>query len=118
MPAPGAGTRAAGKDKEKALIEYEDMKDLLKENDKGKTFIAFGSAFSEQLGVSLLDSAEKARLSQSPYPLKHGLTKLRTPSDREPARGTGEQNPVLVLQEFQAAKDKEEGQKKQDGKAP
>lgn len=117
LPAAAEG-RTANKNRERALIEYEDMKGLLKEGEKGKTYIAFGSAFSEALGyVRILDTAEKAKLEQSMYPVQHGLTKLRAPAGQQPARTGAEQNPVLVLQEFQTAQDKLEAQKK-DGKTP
>ena len=117
LPAAADG-RAAKKNRERALIEYEDMKELLKDGGKGKIYIAFGSAFSEGLGyVGIEENAEKAKLEQSRYPVQHGLTKLRAPVGQQPTRTGAEQNPVLVLQEFQIAQDKVDAQKK-DGKTP
>ena len=116
-----------GKNKEKCLIEWDDLKSLVKEKGKGKAYVAFGSASSERLqrGLKIYETDEKARQNQFPYPVNHGLTKLRIPAprDREALpKDQTDRNPVLVLQEFQAKKDQEaqtkkdqESQSKKDG---
>lgn len=108
----------AGKDKEKCLIEWNDLKGLVAEKGKGKAFVAFGSASSKpfQSNPKIREIAEQARQNPFPHPVQHGLTKLRIPTSPEQADSgdKGNRNPVLVLQEFQARKD-QESQTKKDG---
>lgn len=116
LPLAGEDRRAS-KNRQRALIESEDVQALLKEDGKGKVFIAFGSAFSEVLSIGIYDTAEKAKLEPSPYPVQHGLTKLRPPAGQAPSTRPGaEQNPVFVLQEFQTEQDKLDA-RKQEGKS-
>jgi hypothetical protein len=106
-----------GRHKERCLIEWDDLRNLVEEKGKGKAFVAFGSAFSESFPYSPYpwETVEKARQNQVPYPLHHGLTKLRIPAPQEgnpAAKGPEEQNPVHVLQEFQARTDRDTPAKK------
>ena len=99
-----------GKNKERCLIEWDDLKSLVEEKGKGKAYVAFGSAFSEsfQSSPSIRETAEQARQNQFPYPVHHGLTKLRIPAPQEGEafpRNQGDRNPVMVLQEYQTKKD-------------
>ena len=96
-----------GKNKERCLIEWDDLKSLVEEKGKGKAYVAFGSAFSELFHdfPEIQQTAEQAQASQFPYPVHHGLTKLRIPSSNERDYDSGikgDRNPVLALHEFQA----------------
>lgn len=101
-----------GKQKERCLIEWDDLKGLVAEKGKGKAYVAFGSAFSELLleplqhsSPHVWETADQAQKNQFPYPIHHGLTRLRIPDRHESFDGDQrDRNPVTVFQEFQNKK--------------
>ena len=100
--------------KEKCRMEWDDLKSLVAAKGKGRAYVAFGSAFSEPFRRSpeVRTTAEAAQQHPTPYPIHHGLTRLRIPKPREAGtvpEGPGGQNPVLVLQEYQSSKDMKDG---------
>src|SRR5262249_31909779 len=92
-----------GKRKEMCLIEWDDLKSIVKEKGKGKGFVAFGSAYSEPYQgfadveqQTVKKTAAEAVENKRPYPLNHGLNVLRTTRVEEVKK-----NPVAVLQEYE-----------------
>jgi hypothetical protein len=104
-----------GKNKDKCLIEWHDLQGLVEEKGTGKALVAFGSAFSEVFASfpEVQRTAEQAQQNRFPYPVHHGLTKLRVPTsrDRERTAGDRDRNPAVVLLEFQTRKDQEPAKK-------
>lgn len=99
---------ATDKHKEKCLIEWGDLKSLVEEKGKGKAYVAFGSVLSEEFVdyPTVWPTADQAQKNPFPYPIHHGLARLRMPSARESDRGgQGDRNPVLMLHEFQTKTD-------------
>lgn len=94
-----------GKAKERCLIEWDDLKNLVDEKGKGKAYVAFGSAQSEafQFSPDAWETPEKARKNAFPHPLHHGLTRLRVPDAGEARVNDNDEdrNPVILLQKFQ-----------------
>jgi hypothetical protein len=77
-------------------LEWADLRKIA---GTDKNYVAFGSAFSE-VDHSLLRAihkTERAENKPAPYPLNHGLTRLRTerPDDR-----ADNPNPVVRLQTY------------------
>lgn len=104
-----------GKDKDKCLLEWNDLKVLVEQKGAGKAYVAFGSAFSEVFSSypEIQRTVEQAKQNPFPHPVHHGLTKLRVPNsrDRERTAGDRDRNPAVVLQEFQAKHDQEPAKK-------
>ena len=99
---------ATDKRKEKCLIEWGDLKSLVEEKGKGKAYVAFGSVLSEEFDdyPTVRPTAEQAQKNPFPYPIHHGLTRLRVPNPQEADRGgQGDKNPVRMLQEFRTKTD-------------
>lgn len=100
-----------GKQKDRCLIEWDDLKNLVEEKGAGKAFVAFGSEFSEVFRSypEVYGVKERALEDPFPHPVQHGLTKLRAPSSRDRGNRTGnsERNPVVLLLDFQTKKEQE-----------
>jgi len=98
-----------GKHKERCLIEWGDLQGLVAEKGNGKAYVAFGSVFSEPFQDSphVWETAEQAEQNPFPYPVHHGLTRLRIPAPQEAERNPADRNPVILLQEYQTRQDGE-----------
>jgi hypothetical protein len=89
--------------------EWADLKKLASTDRDAANYVAFGSAHAEVVdelanpdsGGNLPNVHEKDRsdLKPVPYPLNHGLTRLRTRNPEESDR-PGNPNPVVLLREY------------------